>query len=68
VKRLYVVLLFVLGFVAAGAFSGAVIADDHDHRHDDHRAHDHLRAAARAEHDPGRRPRRGRPGRGAAPE
>ena len=26
-KRLYVVLLFVLGFVAAGAFSGAVIAD-----------------------------------------
>jgi lipoprotein-anchoring transpeptidase ErfK/SrfK len=27
VKRLYVVLLFVLGFMAAGAFSGAVIAD-----------------------------------------
>jgi lipoprotein-anchoring transpeptidase ErfK/SrfK len=27
VKRLYVVLLFVLGFLAAGAFSGAVIAD-----------------------------------------
>jgi lipoprotein-anchoring transpeptidase ErfK/SrfK len=27
VKRLYVVVLFVLGFVAAGAFSGAVIAD-----------------------------------------
>jgi lipoprotein-anchoring transpeptidase ErfK/SrfK len=27
VKRLYVVLLFVLGFVAAGACSGAVIAD-----------------------------------------
>jgi lipoprotein-anchoring transpeptidase ErfK/SrfK len=27
VKRLYAVLLFVLGFVAAGAFSGAVIAD-----------------------------------------
>ena len=26
-KRLYVVALFVLGFVAAGAFSGAVIAD-----------------------------------------
>ncbi len=26
-KRLYVVLLFVLGFMAAGAFSGAVIAD-----------------------------------------
>jgi lipoprotein-anchoring transpeptidase ErfK/SrfK len=27
VKRLYVVFLFVLGFTAAGAFSGAVIAD-----------------------------------------
>jgi lipoprotein-anchoring transpeptidase ErfK/SrfK len=27
VKRLYVVFLFVLGFMAAGAFSGAVIAD-----------------------------------------
>jgi lipoprotein-anchoring transpeptidase ErfK/SrfK len=27
VKRLYVVLLFLLGFVVAGAFSGAVIAD-----------------------------------------
>jgi lipoprotein-anchoring transpeptidase ErfK/SrfK len=27
VKRLYVVVLFVLGFMAAGAFSGAVIAD-----------------------------------------
>jgi lipoprotein-anchoring transpeptidase ErfK/SrfK len=27
VKRLYVVVLFVLGFTAAGAFSGAVIAD-----------------------------------------
>jgi lipoprotein-anchoring transpeptidase ErfK/SrfK len=27
VKRLYVVLLFVLGFMAAGAFSGTVIAD-----------------------------------------
>ncbi|MDX6426536.1 MAG: hypothetical protein QOD52_1941, partial [Gaiellaceae bacterium] len=26
-KRLYVVLLFVLGFMAAGAFSGTVIAD-----------------------------------------